>query len=166
MSRAIVLLSVLGLGMAAPFLQDTPEVAAERARFTALYEQQAAAAAAAPDPLPVWRGAPAAFVPAGLPGAGNVRDTPEVAAATAAFRAAFNAQLAATGGQAAPAPFLAAPAPAPAPVAVWRGAPAATIPAGLPGAGSNVAETPEVAAANQAFAQAYSAALQATAAGV
>jgi len=45
---------------------------------------------------------------------------------------------------------------------VWRGAPAATIPAGLPGAGSNVAETPEVAAAKDAFARAYSAAVTAT----
>ena len=143
--------------MAAPFLQDTPEVAAEKARFTQLYNLQAAAAAAAPDPAPMWRGGFASTVPAGLPGAGsNVAYTPEVAAARNAFDVAFKAQLAATTGQKIPAPVFAT-----APVQRWWGPMAATIPAGLPGAG-NVADTAEVAATKNAFQQAYSAALAAT----
>merc|ERR1719259_227861 len=87
-------------------------------------------------------------------------------AATNPFNAAFRAQLSAVLPAHVfpvfvPAP-VAVPAPAPAPIVKWVGPVAATIPAGLPGAGTNVAETAEVAAANAAFAQAYSAALAAT----
>jgi len=50
--QSLILLSVLGCSFAAPFLQDTPEVVAEKARFNQLWQAQAAAAAAAPDPVP------------------------------------------------------------------------------------------------------------------
>jgi len=110
-----------------------------------------------------WHGPVAATIPASLPGAGaNVAETADVAAATNAFNAAFRAQLAAV----LPAPVFHVPAPAPVfapgPIVRWTGPVAATIPAGLPGAGANVAETAEVAAASAAFQQAYSAALAAT----
>merc|ERR1719423_61463 len=77
-----------------------------------------------------WTGPVAATIPAGLPGVGpNVADTADVAAATNAFNAAFRAQLALVS------PIIPPPPPR------WTGPFAATIPAGLPGAGPNVAET-------------------------
>merc|ERR1712212_1198692 len=57
--HALILLSVVGCSVAAPFLQDTPEVVAEKARFNQLWQAQAAAAAAAPDPVQ----SAAAYVP-------------------------------------------------------------------------------------------------------
>ena len=97
-----VILALLGCACASPFLQFTPEVVAERARFQQLYNEAAALAAAAPDPVnsathyqqapvtshhqqapatysPQWRGPVAATVPAGLPGsAPQVQDTADV----------------------------------------------------------------------------------------
>jgi len=135
MMRAMIVLSVLASSMASPLPQSEVVVP--------------------------WTGPVAATIPAGLPGAGpNVADTAEVEAATNAFNAAFRAQLSAVLPVHATPVFV--PAPAPAPIVKWWGPVAATIPAGLPGAGTNVAETAEVAAANAAFAQAYSAALAAT----
>merc|ERR1719259_638523 len=84
--------------------------------------------------------------------AGDVAETAEVAAAKAELARAYNAALTQT-------VFVPAVPAAP---AKWYGPAAATIPAGLPGAGPNVAETAEVAAASAAFQQAYSAALAAT----
>ena len=117
-------MALLGCAYASPFLQYTPEVVAERARFQQLYNAAAAAAAAAPDPVDSatqfhqapavshhqpahsavfttkWTGPVAATVPAGLPGAGSqVQDTADVAAARDAFLSAFRAQVAATTGQ-------------------------------------------------------------------
>lgn len=129
--RVLIVLSVLGCAFAAPFLQDTPEVVAERARFTQLWNAQAAAAAAAPDthagvshrssvpshhhqPAATfhtthntgkWTGPVAATVPAGLPGSvSQVQDTGDVSAARNAFLAAYRAQVAATTGQQVAAP--------------------------------------------------------------
>ncbi|KAF2356040.1 hypothetical protein FHG87_013197 [Trinorchestia longiramus] len=126
--RSLVLLTLLGCACAVPFLQDTPEVVAERARFQQLFNAQAAAAAAAPDDprsgghqqyrhqsapqqhfsshhnqhstfTPKWNGPVAATVPAGLPGStAQVADTADVSAARNAFLAAYRAQVAATTG--------------------------------------------------------------------
>ncbi|KAG7177134.1 cuticle protein CP1499-like [Homarus americanus] len=120
--RALVVLAVVGVCTAVPFVQDTPEVAAEKARFFQAY--QAAQAAAQPQynaiphqayntghynpshhnlghynhapAQPKWTGPVAATIPAGLPGAGNqVADTPEVAAARQAFFSTYQRQAAA-----------------------------------------------------------------------
>ena len=118
-----IVLALLGYTCASPFLQDTPEVVAERARFMQLWNAQAAAAAAAPDihthaqnihhapahhtpahysPTThqgVWRGPVAATIPAGVQGAlSQVADTADVTAARNAFLAAYRAQVAATTG--------------------------------------------------------------------
>lgn len=125
-------MAFLGCAYASPFLQYTPEVAAERARFEQLFRAQAALAAAAPDDpragttyhhqathhhhqqpattfnhhqhiTPKWQGPLAATIPAGLPGAGTqVAETADVAAARDAFLAAYRAQVAATTGHVAP----------------------------------------------------------------
>lgn len=186
--RTLVVLALLGCVSAAPFLQDTPEVVAERARFQQLYNAAAAAAAAAPDPPQAghavhhqqvhhvaapqpaapfsvrWTGPVAATIPAGVQGSTpQVPDTAEVAAARNAFLAAYRAQVAATTGQVIPqTPVFRAQAPIPAPApaqAKWVGPVAATIPAGLPGSSPQVADTPEVAAARSAFLNAYNRAL-------
>jgi len=119
MMRAMIVLSVLASSMASPLPQS--EAAAK------------------------WTGPAATTIPAGLPGAGNVVDTAEVAAAAKAFDAAVQAQLVAIGAI----------------TPQWTGPLATVVPAGLPNAG-NVADTAEVAAASAAFQQAYSAALAAT----
>ena len=163
---------------AAPSVLDTPEVIAERNRFFQLYNAAAQAAAAAADPVPAhapqqaqltpgatkWTGPLATTVPAGVNGALNqVGDTADVVAARNAFLAAYNAQLAATAPQAAAVPVAQVQpivaAPQPAVIATgWTGPFAATIPAGLPGAGNNVEETAEVKAAKTQFLQALQAA--------
>ena len=170
-----VIFAVLGACAAMPFLQDTPEVVAEKQRFFQLYNAAAAAAAAAPDvntnepqqavfrSSPVqttqtivgWQGPPAATVPAGLPGSGNVENTLEVQSAIAEFQRAYNAAVVATTGvqpavHSAPVVRAAAPIVAPR----WNGPFAATVPAGLPGS-ANVADTPEVAAAKASFNAAF-----------
>lgn len=109
-----VVLAVLGACSALPFIQDTPDVAAEKARFFQAF--QAAHAATQPRPSrpaqgfvpqqafnqapvqqPKWTGPVAATIPAGLPGSSPVlAETPEVAAAKNAFLNAYNAQVAAT----------------------------------------------------------------------
>ena len=111
-----------------------------------------------------WTGPMAATVPAGLPGSGPVvPQTADVSAARNAFFQAYKAQLAATGAQT---PVVAHHVPAVhhtghhVPQAVtyqqkWTGPMAATVPAGLPGAGAVVAQTADVAAATQAFHAAY-----------
>lgn len=162
---------MLGVCLAAPFIPDAPDVAAEKARFFQVF--QAAHAAATPkvtvfsavpqqafNPAPAkWTGPPAATIPAGLPGSTpNVADTADVSAARNAFFNAYQAQLAATIPKTPQThsfqPSFHAPAPthAPAPVQQrWTGPFAATVPAGLPGSVSQVSDTPEVAAAKQAF---------------
>jgi hypothetical protein len=171
--RSLVILALLGCAYAAPFLQFTPEVVAERARFQQLYNAAAAAAAAAPDPAPRhathfqyqqapaasqvfttgWRGPVAATVPAGVPGAvSQVSDTADVSAARDAFLQAYKAQVAATTGVKAPSNFFAGNS------VVSSGrwvAPATTTFA----ASGTVGETAEVAAARSAFEAAYSQAL-------
>ncbi|XP_047492466.1 cuticle protein CP1499-like isoform X2 [Penaeus chinensis] len=174
-----VLLAVLGVCSAAPFIGDTPEVQAEKARFFQAF--RAAQAAAAPQQAfyhqaaPVqakWTGPVAATIPAGVDGTITpVGDTAEVAAARNAFLNAYRAQVVATVGTA---PVVHSPAPVynaipavpqqvfqqtfhhAAPVQPkWTGPVAATVPAGLPGSAPQVADTAEVAAAKQAFFNTY-----------
>jgi len=165
-------LAVLGVCSAAPFIGDTPEVQAEKARFFQAF--RAAQAAAAPQQafqtvVPVqtkWMGPVAATIPAGVDGTITpVGDTAEVAAARNAFLNAYRAQVAATGGtapavttfsQAVPQQTFQPTFQQAAPVqAKWTGPVAATVPAGLPGSAPQVADTAEVAAAKQAFFSAY-----------
>merc|ERR1712212_168829 len=127
--QALIVLSVLGCSFAAPFLQDTPEVVAERARFNQLWQAQAAAAAAAPDPVQ----SAAAYVPTH-----NVHH---------AQPAHHHAQ---------PAHHHAQPAPR------WTGPVAATVPVGVQGAVSQVADTADVAAERARFFNAYKAQVAAT----
>lgn len=197
-----VFVALLGCVSASPFLQDTPEVVAERARFVQLWNAQAAAAAAAPDDgftrnapaqryvaqntnvhvfqSPKWTGPVAATIPAGVQGsAAQVADTAEVTAARNAFLAAYRAQVAATTGQhVAPqfsshntghyTPVQHTFQPAPAFNAIqaapqkYSGPFAATIPAGVNGQIIPVSDTAEVVAARNAFLAAYNNALAAT----
>ncbi|XP_066942157.1 cuticle protein CP1499-like isoform X2 [Macrobrachium rosenbergii] len=185
--RSLVVLAVVGVCSAVPFIQDTPEVAAEKARFFQAF--QAAQQTAAPQQhhnfiphqahntfhhmahhhqaqfTPKWTGPVAATVPAGVDGTVTpVGDTADVSAARQAFFNAYQAQLSATVG-AAPAFPHAVPAHVPAHTfnAVhaapaqpkWTGPVAATVPAGLPGSTSQVADTPEVQAAKAAFFQTF-----------
>ena len=183
-------MALLGCAYASPFLQYTPEVVAERARFQQLYNAAAAAAAAAPDPVnsarqfhyqaPVashyqpatttytgkWNGPVAATVPAGLPGAGSqVQDTADVASARNAFFNAFKAQVAATTGPKATYNQWAQPAPAynqQPTTQKWTGPLATDTPAGLHGQVIPVGDTADVAAARNAFFASYNKALAAT----
>jgi len=192
--RFLVALSVLGCALAAPFLQDTPEVVAERARFQQLWNAQAAAAAAAPDiathsqsVIPTfshqptfhtiantgkWTGPVAATIPAGVPGSSSqVQDTADVMNARNAFLQAFKAQVAATTGHHSVAPqTFAAPQQTfvssgahhnaiPAATLKWTGPVAATVPAGVNGHIIPVGNTAEVDAATRDFEAAYNAAL-------
>ena len=127
---------------------------------------------------PRWTGPMAATVPAGVDGTLTpVQPTAEVAAARNAFLATYNAQVAATIPQAhvvahhAPAVHHVQPVayqpvhhvqPAQTYTQKWTGPMAATIPAGLPGAGTNVAPTAEVAQATNQFLRAYQQAHAAT----
>ncbi|XP_071551567.1 cuticle protein CP1499-like [Panulirus ornatus] len=167
--RALVVLAVLGVCSAVPFIGDTPEVAAEKARFFNAY--RAAQAAAQPQynyapqqayrPAPVqpkWTGPVAATIPAGLPGSSSqVAETPEVINARNQFFNAYKAQVVATVPQTgSPIQYHAAPSQRYAQAQPkWTGPVAATIPAGLPGSASQVADTPEVAAAKHAFFSTY-----------
>ncbi|XP_027238128.2 cuticle protein CP1499 [Penaeus vannamei] len=185
--NSLVVLAVLGVCSAAPFIGDTPEVQAEKARFFQAF--RAAQAAAAPQQafqtvVPVqtkWMGPVAATIPAGVDGTITpVGDTAEVAAARNAFLNAYNAQVRATVGSV---PVVQAPAfnavpvvPQPtfqqtfqptfqqaAPVqAKWMGPVAATVPAGVDGTVTPVGDTAEVAAARNAFLNAYRAQVAAT----
>ncbi|XP_047491791.1 uncharacterized protein LOC125041082 [Penaeus chinensis] len=178
-----VLLAVLGVCSAAPFIGDTPEVQAEKARFFQAF--RAAQAAAAPQQafqtvVPVqarWTGPVAATIPAGVGGTITpVGDTAEVAAARNAFLNAYNAQVRATVGTV---PVVQTQAFSVAPVvpqqvfqhtfqqavpvqARWTGPVAATIPAGVDGTVTPVGDTAEVAAARNAFLNAYRAQVAAT----
>ncbi|XP_037796973.1 cuticle protein CP1499-like isoform X2 [Penaeus monodon] len=167
--RLLVVLAVVGVCSAVPFIQDTPEVQAEKARFFQSF--RAAQAAATPQQAlhrpspavqPQWYGPVAATVPAGVDGTITpVGDTAEVAAARNAFLNAYNAQVRATAGAAPAGPsFAPAYSPAPAVPAApvqpkWTGPVAATVPAGLPGSAPQVADTAEVAAAKQEFFNTY-----------
>ncbi|KAK3887507.1 hypothetical protein Pcinc_008386 [Petrolisthes cinctipes] len=163
-------MAFLGVCMAAPFIQDTPDVAAEKARFFQVF--RAAQAAATPkatvfsavpqqafNPAPArWTGPVAATIPAGLPGSAPVvAQTADVSAARNAFFNAYRAQLAATIPQTVQThsfhqPTFTARAPTHASVQPrWTGPLASTVPAGLPGSVSQVSDTAEVAAAKQAF---------------
>ncbi|XP_027238129.2 cuticle protein CP1499 [Penaeus vannamei] len=172
--KSLVLLAVLGVCSAAPFIGDTPEVQAEKARFFQAF--RAAQAAAAPQQafqtvVPVqtkWMGPVAATIPAGVDGTITpVGDTAEVAAARNAFLNAYNAQVRATVGSV---PVVQAPAFNAVPVvpqptfqqAKWMGPVAATVPAGVDGTVTPVGDTVEVAAARNAFLNAYRAQVAAT----
>ncbi|XP_027207482.2 cuticle protein CP1499 [Penaeus vannamei] len=175
--RVLVVLAVLGVCSAAPFIGDTPEVQAEKARFFQAFRAAQAAAApqqavvyhqAAPVVQTKWMGPVAATIPAGVDGTVTpVGDTAEVAAARNAFLNAYRAQVAATVG-AAPVVHSAAPVYNAIPAVPqqtfhhaaavqpkWTGPVAATVPAGLPGSAPQVADTVEVAAAKQAFFNTY-----------
>ncbi|XP_069999507.1 cuticle protein CP1499-like [Penaeus vannamei] len=177
--KSLVVLAVLGVCSAAPFIGDTPEVQAEKARFFQAF--RAAQAAAAPQQafqtvVPVqtkWMGPVAATIPAGVDGTITpVGDTAEVAAARNAFLNAYNAQVRATVGSV---PVVQAPAFNAVPVvpqqtfqqaspvqAKWMGPVAATVPAGVDGTVTPVGDTAEVAAARNAFLNAYRAQVAAT----
>ncbi|XP_037796970.1 cuticle protein CP1499-like [Penaeus monodon] len=165
--RTLVVLAVVGVCSAAPFIQDAPDVQAEKARFFQAFNAAQAAATRhqalhrpSPAVQPKWYGPVAATVPAGVDGTITpVGDTQEVAAARAAFNNAYQAQLRATVG-AAPAVHSYAPTyhhahAAPQYQPKWTGPVAATVPAGLPGSAPQVADTPEVAAAKQQFFSTY-----------
>jgi len=180
--QALIVLSVLGCSYALPLVQDTPEVVAERARFNQLWKAQAAAAAAAPDPVshaatahvqahhhaqPAhvaphttrWTGPMAATVPAGVQGAlSQVGHTADVAAERNAFFNAYKAQVALTSGTPVASPVMHSNAIS-APPAKWTGPVAATVPAGVNGKLQQVAETADVSAARNAFIASYNAAL-------
>ncbi|XP_042867839.1 cuticle protein CP1499-like isoform X3 [Penaeus japonicus] len=171
----LIFLAVLGVASAGPFTGYAPEVQAERARFFQAF--RAAQAAAAPQQAlyhhaapvqPKWTGPVAATVPAGVDGTITpVSDTQEVSAARNAFLNAYNAQVRATVG-AAPTAHSYTPTHHHVPAVPqhtfhhaapaqpkWTGPVAATVPAGLPGSAPQVADTAEVAAAKQAFFNAY-----------
>ncbi|XP_071551811.1 cuticle protein CP1499-like [Panulirus ornatus] len=181
--RALVVLAVLGLCSAAqvkwtgpyaatlpasvpgasPQVADTAEVAAARNQFFNTYKAQVAATA--PKVVvhiqPKWTGPFAADLPASVPGAlPQVPDTADVAAAKQVFFNTYKLQEAAvvatvpqTGS---PIQYHAAPSQRYAQAQPkWTGPVAATIPAGLPGSASQVADTPEVAAAKHAFFSTY-----------
>ncbi|XP_045618909.2 cuticle protein CP1499-like [Procambarus clarkii] len=185
---SLVVLAVLGVASAVPSIGDTPEVAAEKARFFASY--RAAQAAAKPQYntipqqayntghynhgqynqgqyhhgsyQPKWTGPVAATVPAGVDGRITpVSDTQEVAAARNAFFNTYQAQVAATLGAGISPHHQASPSHTPSYTPSythqpkWTGPLAATVPAGLPGSTNQVADTPEVAAAKQAFFNTY-----------
>jgi len=131
--QSLVILSVLGCAVAVPFLQDTPEVVAERARFMQLYNAQAAAAAAAPD---IHTHAHAHNI--------HHQPTHTVHHVQPTHHTFHHV------------------APVTQHVARWTGPVAATVPAGLPGSASVVAETADVVAARAAFLQAFKAQVAAT----
>ncbi|XP_063870542.1 cuticle protein CP1876-like [Scylla paramamosain] len=189
--RALVVLTVLGACSAMPFIPDAPDVAAEKARFFQAYQVAHAANLPkvssrpshafvpqqafnqAPVQTPKWMGPLASNVPAGLPGStAFVADTPEVQAAKSHFLNAYSAQVAATipvGPSTSHQSFAAPPrqvfhsAPAPRPQPKWTGPVASKVPAGLPGSSPILSDTPEVAAAKNAFFQTYTAQVAATA---
>ena len=140
-----VILAVLGVCRAGPF--QALEATAQQAFHHNTAPVQAK-----------WTGPVAATVPAGLPGSSpQVADTAEVAAARNAFLNAYTAQVRATAGAVqqpqpqAPTQYQPAAAALPPQQPRWTGPVAATIPAGVPGSSPQVADTPEVAAAKQAF---------------
>ncbi|XP_042867840.1 translation initiation factor IF-2-like [Penaeus japonicus] len=155
--KSLVLLAA-GVCSSRSFIGDTPEVQAGEARpFQAFRAAQAAATPqqAFQTVAPVqyqWTGPVAATIPAGVDGTITpVADTQEVAAARNAFLNAYNAQVRATVGTV---PVLQAPAfnavPAvpqqafhqAAPQTLkWTGPVAATIPAGVDGTVTPVADT-------------------------
>ncbi|XP_045618901.2 cuticle protein CP1499-like [Procambarus clarkii] len=176
--RILVVLAVLGVASAVPYIPDTQQVAAEKARFFASYRAAQAAATPQYNPIPQqsynqgqyhqgsyqpkWTGPVAATVPAGVDGRITpVSDTQEVAAARNAFFNTYQAQVAATLGAGISPHHQASPSHTPSYTPSythqpkWTGPLAATVPAGLPGSTNQVADTPEVAAAKQAFFNTY-----------
>nr|XP_053635081.1 uncharacterized protein LOC128690430 [Cherax quadricarinatus] len=181
--RTLVILAVLGVCSAVPSIGDTPEVAAEKARFFQAF--RAAEASAKPhynahqqahntghynphqynhgkyNPghyhQPKWTGPVAATIPAGVDGTITpVSDTRDVSAARNAFFNAYQSQLAATAGRAPSPHYQGAPSYTPSyhHQPKWTGPVAATVPAGLPGS-HPVVDTPEVAAAKHSFFSTY-----------
>ncbi|KAG7177132.1 Cuticle protein [Homarus americanus] len=160
-----VVLAVVGVCSAFPFIPDNPDVAAEKARFFQAFK--AAEAAALPS-IPIPRLSPSGrvsscLIPSACDGTPHpVSDTRDVAAARNTFFNTYRSQVAATLG-AAPRPhggavqYQAAPSyrPAPSYQPKWTGPLASNIPAGLPGSTNQVADTPEVAAAKHSFYNTY-----------
>lgn len=169
---------------------DTAEVTAARNAFLAAYRAQVAATTGhktytAPATHNTWNAAPrhynvipagpqkwtgpmAATVPAGVNGLITpVGDTPEVVAARNAFLNTYRAAVSAT-RPVAPTHHHSTYSnqghwsPAHHTQAKWTGPMAATVPAGLPGAGFQVRQTADVASATAAFQRAYSAVVAAT----
>ncbi|XP_042867841.1 cuticle protein CP1499-like [Penaeus japonicus] len=156
--KSLVLLAVLGVCSAAPFIGDTPEVQAEKARFFQAF--RAAQAAATPQQAfqtvaPVqyqWTGPVAATIPA--------RST----APSPPWLAAQEWPPPATPSST-PTTHSCSPAglpPKPPQTLKWTGPVAATVPAGVDGTVTPVADTHEVAAARNAFLNAYNAQVRAT----
>ncbi|KAK4317854.1 hypothetical protein Pmani_011093 [Petrolisthes manimaculis] len=100
--RTLIILAVVGACVAYPFIQDAPDVAAEKTRFFEVF--RAIEAAAMPKPgqprtPPKWYGPLASTVPAGLPGStAIVANTADVNAARDEFFNTYRAQLASVGG--------------------------------------------------------------------
>merc|ERR1712212_240549 len=139
--QSLVLLSVLGCACAVPFLRDTPEVVAEKARFQQLWNAQAAAAAAAPDD-------PVAHVVAAAP-AHTFHSVPT-------HHSTFHHTPTHV---AAPVHHVNA---IPAATLKWTGPVAATVGAGVNGQIVPVSDTADVQAATAKFNAAYANALRAT----
>jgi len=139
--QSLVLLSVLGCACAVPFLRDTPEVVAEKARFQQLWNAQAAAAAAAPDD-------PVAHVVAAAP-AHTFHSVPT-------HHSTFHHTPTHV---AAPVHHVNA---IPAATLKWSGPVAATVGAGVNGQIVPVSDTADVQAATAKFNAAYANALRAT----
>nr|XP_027224964.1 cuticle protein CP1499-like isoform X2 [Penaeus vannamei] len=169
--RVLVLLAVLGVCSAVPFIQDTPEVQAEKALLPELPccsgcchspagHPPPRPPPTAPRPPPSPSGmdpwlppSPPASTAPSPPWATPTRWLPPAPPSSTPTTPRSGPQLV----QRLPFPsFAPAYSPAPAVRAApvqpkWTGPVAATVPAGLPGSAPQVADTPEVAAAKQEF---------------
>lgn len=144
---------MVGACSAFPFIPDAPDVAAEKARFFQAYEAALPATPPKPADPPKWYGPLASSVPAGLPGSQPVvNPTADVAAARNAFFNTYNAQVAAVAPLSKGPVFKVVPVVA---TGAWTGPMAASVPAGLPGSGPNVADTADVLNAKTAFFDTY-----------
>lgn len=176
-----VVLAVLGVCSAFPFIPDDPDVAAEKARFFKTFEIIEGATRprgsalsvqgsippqlfTQPRPQPKWMGPLASEVPASLPGSTPfVSETPEVHNARSHFFNTYKAQVAATAPRPGSPSYYYSPGPAPAagpvysdaPPKKWTGPLASAVPASLPGSSPVVFDTAEVAHAKAHFLNTY-----------
>lgn len=174
-----VVLAVLGICSAFPFIPDDPEVAAEKARFFKTFQiiegatrPRGGSAIAVqpaippqlftqPRPQPKWMGPLASKVPASLPGSTPfVSETPEVNHARAHFFNTYKSQIAATMPRPGSPDYYYSPGPSSAsayeePPKKWTGPLASDVPASLPGSSPVVFDTPEVANAKANFLDTY-----------
>ncbi|RXG60281.1 Cuticle protein [Armadillidium vulgare] len=140
--NAIVFFALLCACTAKPFIQDTPEVVAERNRFYQLFNAAAAAAAAAPD-IHIYSQKPV-----------NVHQHPQAITYQSSHQFTVPQQVHNPQYHHQPQQTQY--------TQKWTGPLAATVPAGLPGSSPQVQNTPEVEAATADFYRSYNAALAAT----